>query len=313
MSEKQSIVELVDDLPRRSITTIVLEALDFVVPGEWNHITGFDNLVRAVAGTDAVQLKRVGHRVREIYDDPSTGYQKAMKVYRVVDDADVALAAAAMADKASQKIRLLSFLDRMTPKSDVTQAIDLAVKVGAEIVAFSMISNLPQPNIREFTSGLAAYSGASKMRMAALVCIDGVIPLGPDFAQGTMKLLDRIKEGDLEQSRVFQRLKDVFPGDGGKERLGFLRTGFDAVKGWMDSLVRSRNLTPQNITGNIKRFVDISDESLDYLGAFLDATTNYYELTGTQDVARHLIRRAIGEVGPADRAAQPGPAQKKRK
>jgi len=30
-------------------------------------------------------------------------------------------------------------------------------------------------------ASLADYSGESLMRMVALVCVDGLIPLGPDF------------------------------------------------------------------------------------------------------------------------------------
>jgi hypothetical protein len=313
MADSKSIVELVDALPQRSITTIVLEALDFVVPGEWENITGFENMVRAVVGADATQLKLVGKRTHDLYADPSTGYQRAVKVYRLVDDADLALAAAAMADKVGQKVRFLSFLDRLTPKSDITQAIDLAVKVGAEIVAFSMIKDLPRTNVSEFASGLMAYSGASKMRMAALVCIDGVIPLGPDFVHETMDLLGRLDTSDLRQSKVFQRLQGVLPGDGTRNQLRFLRNGFDAVHGWMNNLVKDRDLTPQKLTSRIRQFVDVSDEAMDYLGAFLDATTNYYEITGTQGVARLLIERAADDVGGMDstsRSAGPGPKKR---
>jgi hypothetical protein len=38
------------------------------------------------------------------------------------------------------------------------------------------------------------------------------------------------------------------------------------------------------------------DGKLDYVAAFLDMTTNYYEHTGTQTVARSLVTRAMGEI-----------------
>ena len=34
-----------------------------------------------------------------------------------------------------------------------------------------------------FLGALGDYSGESLMRMAALVCFDGLVPLGPDFIQ----------------------------------------------------------------------------------------------------------------------------------
>jgi len=46
---------------------------------------------------------------------------------------------------------------------------------------------------------------------------------------------------------------------------------------------------------NLQRFVEVADDKLDYLGAFLDVTTNY-EHTGTQTLARRLIERAVAEI-----------------
>ncbi len=60
----------------------------------------------------------------------------------------------------------------------------------------------------------------------------------------------------------------------------------------MNNLVQSRGLTPQLVLGNIKQYVDVTDDKLDYVAAFLDMTTNYYEHTGIQTVARRLIERS---------------------
>jgi hypothetical protein len=132
------------------------------------------------------------------------------------------------------------------------------------------------------------------MRMAALVCVDGLVPLGPDFVQQSMKVLSGARASDLQQSAVFQRLEGILPGEGRRGQLRFLQNGFDAAQGWMNNLVADRGLTRGNVTDSIRSFVEISDETLDYLGAFLDATTNYYEHTGIQAVARHLIERTAG-------------------
>ena len=114
MSELESVVELVDRLPEQNVTTYVLNALDFVVPGEWENVTGFANAVQAATGTaDPAAVERIGKRVRELYADPSAGYQKAVRVYQVVDNADTALAAAALASKVGQKVGFLSFLEKL--------------------------------------------------------------------------------------------------------------------------------------------------------------------------------------------------------
>ncbi len=295
MSEPESVVELVENLPEQNITTYVLNALDFVVPGEWENVTGFANTVQATTGTmDPTSIQRIGKRVQELYADPSAGYQKAVRVYQVVDTADKALAAAALASKVGQKVGFLSFLEKLTPKADTTQSIDLAVKLGAEIVAFTLINGLPRDSIRDFVSKLAQYSGASKMRMAALVCLDGLVPLGPDFLQQGIKILSGASTSDLQRSAVFQRIQGLIPGESPQNQLRFIQSGFDSAQGWMSQLVTDRGLTPSKVLASVKRFIDVSDETLDYVGAFFDATTNYYEHTGIQSVARHLIEQAAG-------------------
>ena len=64
----------------------------------------------------------------------------------------------------------------------------------------------------------------------------------------------------------------------------------------MGNFVSNRGLTPEKVVNNMQRFVEISNDKLDYLGAFLDMTTNYYEHTGTQTLARRLIERAVAEI-----------------
>ncbi len=48
----KAIFELVDQLPTSNMTTRALKSLDFVVPGEWNNLVGFENTIRDVTGED---------------------------------------------------------------------------------------------------------------------------------------------------------------------------------------------------------------------------------------------------------------------
>ena len=50
MTEPSSIVTAVDALPADSITVKILNALDFVVPGEWRNVVGFDRTAQDVLG-----------------------------------------------------------------------------------------------------------------------------------------------------------------------------------------------------------------------------------------------------------------------
>jgi len=97
--------------------------------------------------------------------------------------------AAALANKVGEKIGFW-VLNRITPKADKAQTIDLSLKLVTELVAFCQI-NIPGDSIGDFVASLADYSGESLMRMVALVCVDGLIPLGPDFILKALSTLIR--------------------------------------------------------------------------------------------------------------------------
>jgi len=291
------IFELVDELSTNNMTTRALRALDFVVPGEWQNIVGFDNTIRAVTGeTDAAFIQQIGERAVYLYNDKSQGYQRAMWLYQTVDNADKALGAAALANKVGENIPFLGLLNRLTPKANKAQAIDLTLKLVVELVAFCQINGIPGDSIGDFVGSLSDYSGESLMRMVALVCFDGLVPLGPDFLLQATSSLNQTNPSELEQNQTYQRVHDLIPGGSSQGKLNFIGQSFDSVKGWMSGLVTSRGLTPEKVVNNLHNFVEISNDKLDYLGAFLDVTTNYYEHTGTQTLARRLIERASAEI-----------------
>lgn len=266
--------KLVDDLPTNNVTISMLRALDFVAPGEWQNLVGFENTIRTVTGeTDESIIQQIGERAIYLYNDRSQGYQRAMWLYQTVDSTDAALGAAALANKVGERIGFLGFLNRLTPKADKAQTIDLSLKLVVELVAFCQINGIPGDSIGDFVASLGEYSGESLMRMVALVCVDGLIPLGPDFILKVQSILNQSSPKDLEQSSTYQRINDAIPGSNSASKLNFIGESFDSVRGWMSNLVTSRNLTPQKVVNNLQRFVEVSDDKLDYLGAFLDVST----------------------------------------
>jgi len=291
------IQDLVDDLPTNNLTVSMLRSLDFVAPGEWQNTVGFVNTIRAVTSeTDESLIQQIGERAIYLYNDRSQGYQRAMWLYQTVDSTDKALGAAALANKVGERIPLLGFLNKVTPKADKAQTIDLCLKLVAELVAFCQINGIPGDSIGDFVASLGEYSGESLMRMVALVCVDGLIPLGPDFIQRALLTLNQTTPQELEKNTTFQNINDAIPGNNSAGKLNFIGESFDSVKGWMSDLVISRGLTPQKVVNNLQQFVQFADDKLDYLAAFLDVSTNYYEHTGTQTLARRLIERAVAEI-----------------
>ncbi|MEM8778634.1 MAG: hypothetical protein AAGF26_07135 [Cyanobacteria bacterium P01_G01_bin.49] len=291
------IFELVNELPTDNMTVKVLRTLDFVVPGEWENIVGFENTIQKVTGeTDEEMIQQIGDRAVYLFNDKSQGYQRALWLYQTVDSSDNALGAAALANKIGEKVSFLGFLNRITPNPDKAQSIDLSLKLVVELVAFCQINGIPGDSIGDFVASLGEYSGESLMRMAALVCLDGLIPLGPDFILKVQSTLENLSPKELDNNGTFSNIKKLIPGDTTNSQLEFIGSSFDSVKGWMSDFVNERNLTPQKLFNQLSSFIEYSEDKLDYVAAFLDMTTNYYEHTGTQTLARRLIERAVAEL-----------------
>ncbi|MGC9502653.1 hypothetical protein [Baaleninema sp.] len=293
----KSINQRVDELPTNNITIFSLRSLDFVLPGEWENLVGWDNSIRTITGeSDDSLIQLVSDRALALYNDKSQGYQTALWLYDTIDSAGSALGTAAMANKVGEKVPLLGFLNKLTPKADKAQTIDLTLKLVVEIVAFCKINGIPGDSIGDFVKSLGDYSGESLMRMAALVCFDGLIPLGPDFVEAVGERLGMLSPSELEDNQEFKKIKDEIPGKNAEHKLGFMGESFESVRGWMSDFVTSHELTPQKVSNRLQSFIEFSDDRLDYLAAFLDMSTDYYRHTGVQTLARRLIERSLAEI-----------------
>ena len=138
--------------------------------------------------------------------------------------------------------------------------------------------------------------GESKIRMAALLCFDGLIPLGPDFVDKARAGLGGLSPDRLAENPTFKRIEKFIPGNILGDKMEFVRAGFGSVTGWMGKFVADNDLSVGRVAGKLADYVEGADGKLDYLGAFLDMSTNYFEHTGTQSMAVRLIGRAVNEV-----------------
>lgn len=283
---------LMDELPPSNMTTRALGALDFIAPGQWQNVTGFDNMIRHVTGEQDTEIvARVRDRALQLYGDASQGYQRAISLYQLVDSADSKIGWAAMAHKLGEKVGLLSFLSKLTPQEDKAQTFDLAMKVALECSAFCYANGFPGDSIGDFLSALQAYEKENLIRMAGIVTFEGLIPLGPDYAA---KLSDAAADFDpaaLEDNAIFQRVKGLLPGGA-----AFVGSAVSAASGYVGDFTGRYGITLDSMLGRLNGFIDFSESRLDYLAAFLDVSTNYMEHTGIQSVSRSLIERAVGEI-----------------
>ncbi len=291
------IFELVDQLPTGGTTVMALRSLDVIIPGQWKNIVGFDNTIREVTGeTDPALVQQIGERAVYLFNDKSQGYQRALWLYQTVDSASGMLGTAALANRVGQDVGFLGVLKHLTPKPEKLQSIDLSVKLVTELVAFCQINGIPGDSIGDFLASLGDYSGESLMRMAALVCFDGLVPLGADFTEKALNTIRGLTPSELEKNQTFKGVKDLIPGGNTEGQLGFINESFDSTRGWMEGFVSANNLTPAGVVNNLSKFVDIANDKLDYLGAFLDMFVKYYEHTGVQTLARRLVERAYAEI-----------------
>jgi hypothetical protein len=288
---------LVDELPENNLTTRALHALDFIAPGQWRNLVGFQKTIQVITGeTDQELVQKIGERAVQLYNDRSQGYQRAVWLYQTAESMSNALGAAALAHKVGDRFQIASLLAKVTPRPDKAQTIDFSVKLVVELVAFCQRNGLPGDSIGDFVKSLVHYKDEALIRMAALVCFDGILPLGPDFLDKLFSLLGQSGTPELEQNETYQRVRSLVPGGDPNGQFGFIQKSMGSVRDWMAGFTSQHDLTPAKILGGLKGFLEFADDRLDYVAAFLDLTTNYYEHTGIQSVARSLIERAVNEV-----------------
>jgi hypothetical protein len=289
----ESIIDLVDGLPTDSVTVKVLEILDFAVPGGWQNLVGFDRSIEVLTGvTDAQNLAKIRDKSVALYNDNNYGYQTAIWLYRAVDNTDKAIAAATIADKVGDVFHFIPFLKNLTPKAESLQSFDFGLKLLAEVLAYSKINGLTI-DPKKFANSLSqTYGDEALVRMIALVSLDGILPLGKEFVS---KIRDNLTSGMMSgmvNDPNLSKLAQVVPAG---EQQELINESFKATEDWMTQIAKSIG-SRDFVVNKLGNFIEIADDKLDYLAAFVDATVNYFEHTGIQTVARSLIKRAHQEL-----------------
>ncbi len=288
----QSIIELVDNLPTDNITVKVLKTINTFTPGKWENLVGFDNTITAVSGaTTAQDIAKIRDRALALYDDKKQGYQTAIWLYQTVDNMDKAIAAAAIADKIGDTFRFIPFLDKITPKADSIQSVDLRIKLVTELIVFSKLNGLSLNPIQFVGALKENYQNEALLRMASLICIDGILPLGVNFVNKVKQDLEQ--RDNLQANPAYEVVGDLIPGDNKEE---FIDQSFNTAGDWMDSFSNKLGVTPEILSTKLGGFIELADGKLDYLAAFLDGSTNFFEHTGIQTVARRLVMEAAKSV-----------------
>lgn len=284
-------------LPESNITVKTLNVLDGIVSGEWQNIVNFEQMIRDETGEDELDyIQEIGAHALTLYDDADNGYQRAMKIYELVDDIDKIAGAASLANQAASRFSFLGFLDKITPDDELTQAIDAGVKFVAELAAFCSLHGIPGDSVSDFVSSLGNAGHADRMRLTAWATIDGVLPLGPDFISKVSDKLQGAGDSALQDNALFRKISQYLPGASANDQKNLILQSLEGAQGWVGGLISGNGLTQGLIFDKVRQYVDVGDKSMDVVAAALDMSTNYFEHTGTQTVAREVIKRAYGEV-----------------
>src|SRR5690606_22629454 len=118
--------------------------------------------------------------------------QRAVWLYGTAETMSTMIGAASLADKVGESWSMLRFIRWLTPKADRAQALDFGIKTVIEMLAFCHINGLPGDHVGDFVKALAHYKDEALLRMAALISVDGLLPLGPDFLD---KALTAVRKG----------------------------------------------------------------------------------------------------------------------
>jgi hypothetical protein len=292
-----SVLTSLDRLPRRGLTVLALQGIATLVPGGWHNCTNADELIREVSGSsDPALIASVRERAEKLSQARHEGYGRALSLYYAVNRSQHATGGLRLLANVGAGLPLLKSVANITPPSDTLQAVDLSLKVGAELLAFTQVNGLPGDSFADFGAALVDYAGEAKLRMAALVCFDGLLPLGDQALQRLDGLLGAAGSGELRKLPAYGRMAALIPGSGDKAHLGFLRRGVDQWLGWAGGLVSQLGLTGQRAVQSLESKLGPWQGSLEQFSGFLDAFTDTYAHTGVQAVARRLVERAIAEV-----------------
>jgi hypothetical protein len=292
-----TILERLDRLPKRNLTVLALKGIGTLVPGGWRNLTSADELIADVLGSnDPTLIAQVRARADDLSRARHEGYMRAMSLYDAVNRSQKAAGGLRVLANVAGALPLVKQMAKIVPASDTLQAVDLSLKVAAELLAFTQVNGLPGDSFGEFAASLSEYAGEASVRMAALVCFDALLPLGDQALQRLDDLLSQVGPGQLRELPAYAGMASLIPGRGDVAHLSFLRQGVDTWLGWAGGFVGGLGLTGQKAVRALEGTLGPWQGSFEQFASFLDAFTDTYQHTGVQVISRRLVERAAAEI-----------------
>ena len=292
-----TVLDRLDHLPRRNLTVLALKGISVLVPGGWHNLTSSQELISQVLGSEDPDLvQQVRARAEELSRARHEGYRRALSLYDAVNRSQKAAGGLRVLANVASALPLVKRMAVLTPTSHTLQAVDLSLKVAAEMLAFTQGNGLPGDSFGAFAASLNEYAGEARVRMAALVCFDALLPLGDDALRNLDGLLGQVAGKELHQVPAYAGMASLLPGRGDTAHLDFLRQGVGHWLGWAQGFSSELGLSGQRAVRALESTLGPWQGGMEQLATFLDAFTDTYAHTGVQAVARRLVERAAAEI-----------------
>lgn len=293
----ESLSHELHQLSRKSLTTLTLSALDFVIPGTYQNLISLEDMVQMVTGDVRIgRLQAIANHVDQLYAK-NDGARRAVKLYQLTDLEDRTLDITP--PKSGETVEILSFKSELTPKSETRQSIDFCLKLTAEGIAHLSINGLNTDAVDLWVSALTAdktFGYEEALRLASIIGLEGLAPLGEDFLSKVGETLDD-ESTDFSESPLYGRLSEFIPGETESDKSAFARDLVRTLTPSLEGFMERTGLNRERVIGGLQRFTDLSDDNHEYLSSFLDATTSCMRRTGIQTVARHLVKLSASRFG----------------
>ena len=288
-------------LPEQSVTTQTLSALDALLPGPWENVRSIDVMIRRATGHEGPgMVAQLAEGVARQGAQEPERFERALWIFETVDTLDKVVAGAAVAGKVTGLLDGLGMLgglgklQALAPKPETTQAIDAALKLVAELLAFGTLQGMPKASVEglaQFVIALDQYAKADLTRFGAWVVLDGLLPLGPSFMQRIIHTVQDASKAKLGGSSLFDALADRLPGDSSSQKQEFVTRALVATSDHVGRFVAAHGLTQEAVLAKLGHVAQLAGGA-EVVAAALDATTHYFAHTGAQTVARAMCVRA---------------------
>jgi hypothetical protein len=291
-----TVLNRLDHLPRRNLTVLALTGIG-TLAGGFHNTTSSKELIADVLGSEDPELMvQVRDRADELSKARHEGYSRALSLYDAVNRSQHATGGLRFLANVTSGLPLIKRLSALTPATDTLQAVDLGLKVTAEMLAFTQVNGLPGDSFGAFAAALADYGQQERVRMTALICFDALLPLGDQALERLDGLLGAAGSHELREMPAYSLMAGLIPGHGDDAHMNFIRSSVGTWSGWAQGFVGQLGLTGQKAVQALEQTLGPWQGGFEQLAVFLDAFTDTYYHTGVQAVARRLVERAVAEV-----------------